>query len=394
MQATRQGIDFTNTEIAFSHKTDKELKWTAFLFKMMNKAWLVNLGSAIALPAIKWNLPFVHAIVKNTIFDQFVGGTTLQDSLPSIKKLSESGVKTILDYGVEAKEREEDFDATMEENLRAIEFASKNEHIPVVSNKITGLAPFKLLEDIQNGKKLDANAQKQYDNVVKRMDTISKAAAEKGVSVYFDAEESWIQDTLDQFVTIMMERYNKEKAVISNTYQLYRTDRLQFLKDSHALAKEKGYFLGAKLVRGAYMDKERLRAAQRGYPSPIHADKKASDASYNDAMLYCLENYETIALCNASHNQESCAIMADIIDKKGLPRDHPHFIFSQLYGMSDHLTYNLAEGGFNVAKYVPYGKVKDVIPYLIRRAQENTTVTGDMSREYQFVAKEVKRRGM
>jgi proline dehydrogenase len=388
------GVDFTNTEIAFSGKSDRELKKAYWLFQMMNKPWLVNLGTKLGMPAVRMRLPFVDTVVRNTIFQHFCGGRTLLEAQVTIEKLARSGVFTVLDYGAEGKSSEEDFNRTMNETLRAIEFASSLSQDPVVSTKLTGMARFGLLEKLQTGEPLSESEKSEYENVLKRVDSICHAACQKGVSLYIDAEESWIQDPIDGLVNKMMKRYNGNKAVVFNTYQLYRHDRLQYLTDSFSNAQKEGYFLGAKLVRGAYMEKERRRAAEKGYPSPIHPNKAATDDAYNTAIRFCLDNFEKIALSNSTHNAESNLLMARLIAEKKLPRGHAHLNFAQLYGMSDNITFNLAAAGFNVSKYVPYGEVRDVIPYLMRRARENTSVTGDMSRELSLIFREMKRRGL
>ena len=387
-------VDFSNTEIAFADKSDKELKKAAWLFGLMNMHWLVGIGSKVGVAAIRLHLPFVESVVKNTIVEQFCGGTTLLECEKNIARLARQQTFTILDYGAEAKEKEEDFNHTMNETIRAIEFASRSQHIPVVSTKITGLARFALLEAVQRGEPFTAETRVEYKSVLKRMDAICHTAARTGVAVFFDAEESWIQDSIDHLVTVMMRRYNREKVVVYNTFQMYRKDRLQFLIHSFNQAQEGGYRLGAKLVRGAYMEKERERAERLSYPSPIHPNKEATDDAFNTAVRFCVDNYERVASCNASHNATSCLLQAELIHQKGIARNHPHLNFCQLYGMSDHLTFNLSRAGFNVAKYVPYGPVREVVPYLIRRAQENSSVTGDMSREYQLVQHEMKRRGL
>ena len=385
-------VDFTNTEIAFRWKTDKELKKAAWLFGLMNNHWLVGIGSKVGIAAIKMHLPFVESVVKSTIFEQFCGGTTLLESLKNINKLAEQNVQSILDYGAEAKETEEDFNKTMAENIRAIEFASQQEHIPVISTKITGLARFELLEAIQRDDSLTREMRAEYRTVLKRVDAICHTASQKGVGVFIDAEESWIQNAIDHLANLMMRRYNQGKVVVFNTFQMYRTDRLQYLMDSYAEADREGYLLGAKLVRGAYMEKERERAEKMGYPSPIHASKEATDDAFNTGIRFCVDHYEHIVSCNASHNLASTALQVKLIDEKGIPRNHPHLRFCQLYGMSDNLTFNLADAGYNAAKYVVYGQVREVVPYLIRRAEENSSITGDMSREYQLVNSELKRR--
>jgi len=387
-------IDFSNTEIAFKNKSDQELKKAYQLFKMMNKSWFVNLGSKLGTLAVKWNLPFSKAIVKNTIFEQFCGGTTLLNSQPTIDKLAKYNVVTLLDYGAEGKTTEEAYNRTMNENIKALEFASTNPSIPVVTTKITGLARFELLEKISAGESLSVEEEKEYSNVLKRIDAICSSASKNNTSIFIDAEETWIQDSIDSITNLMMSRYNKDKVSVFNTFQMYRHDRLAFLKKSYEEANKQGYLLGAKLVRGAYMEKERARAAEMGYDSPINPSKQVTDEQFNQGIRFCVDHYETIALCNATHNLESSALLASLIQEKNLPKDHPHLNFCQLYGMSDNLTFNLAAEGFNVGKYVVYGQVEEVVPYLVRRAQENASVTGDMSRELELYSEEIKRRSI
>jgi proline dehydrogenase len=387
-------LSFEDTQIAFADRSDKELKKMAWLFGLMNNHWLVGIGSKIGLAAIKMHLPFVQTVVKNTIFEQFCGGTSLEDSKKTIKRLHASGISSFLDYGAEAKEEEAEMDFTMQENIRCIEFASTNPGAPIISIKITGMSRFEFLENIQKGIPLDADTKVEYKNLLRRLDGICAAAAEKGVSVFVDAEESWIQDTIDHLAEMMMKRYNAERPVVYTTCQMYRHDRLKYLHDLFERSQREGYVLGVKLVRGAYMEKERERAADLGYTSPIQASKADTDRDFNTAVQFCLDNYEKIAVCNASHNAESAMLQARLIAERKLDRKHPHLLFCQLQGMSDNLTYNLAAAGFNSAKYVVYGSVRDVVPYLIRRAQENSSVTGDMSREYSLVAREMKRRGL
>jgi len=394
--AKQQGkVDFGNTEIAFANKSDKELKKAAWLFKMMNKSWLVNFGSTVGLWAVKMRLPFAETIVRNTIFEQFVGGRTLLECQDVINNLYANDALTVLDYGAEAKTEEKDFDKTMNENLRAIDYAVTHDSVPVVVSKVSGLARFELLEKIQKeDRQLTREELKEYRNLLKRLDSICHRASIKDVAIFIDAEESWIQDTIDHLVDMMMKRYNKEKVTVYNTFQMYRHDRLEFLFKSFDKAQKQGYLLGAKLVRGAYMEKERRRAEEMGYPSPIQPNKAATDDAYNTGIRFCVDNYEKMASCNASHNAESALLQAELIAQKGIQRNHPHLNFSQLYGMSDHLTFNLASAGYTVAKYMPYGAVREVVPYLVRRAQENSSVTGDMTRELELIVKEVERRGL
>ncbi len=390
----KPALDFSNTEIAFSHKSDKELKRMTRLFKLMNNQNLVNLSSSLGMLAMKLRLPFVKYIIKQTIFEQFVGGENLLDCQKAIDRLSSNNALTILDYGAEGKSDEEDLNQVMSETVRAIEFAAANNSVPCVSTKVTGLVDNDILIKLGDNQALDEAEQRKYKQLEERMHAICSRASELGVGVFVDAEESWIQDPIDRLVDQMMELYNKEKVAVYNTFQLYRKDKYQFLKDSFDRSQQKGYLLGAKLVRGAYMDKERQRAEEMNYPSPINDTKEATDEMYNKALRFCVKNYEHIASCNASHNFYSNKLQAELIEELGIQKNHPHLNFCQLYGMSDNITFNLAEQGFNVAKYVPYGPVSDVVPYLIRRAKENSSVTGEMSRELGLIDKEMKRRGI
>lgn len=386
-------INLNNTEIAFEPKSNSALKKAAWLYTAMNSPIFVKVGSTLGLLSLKLGLP-VKWIIKKTIFEQFCGGTNLLNSQKTIDELAEFGVQSVLDYGAEGKDTEEAFNKTMREILEGIKFASKNSHVPFVVAKVTGLGRFDLLVKVQTGKSLSASEQAEYDNVIKRLDSICFAAKDQNAGIFIDAEESWVQDTIDYLVNIMMARYNKEKATVYNTFQMYRHDRLAYLKASFKMAQKEGYILGAKVVRGAYMDKERKRAEVKNYPSPIQPNKAATDADYDAAIAFCTENYERLASCTATHNAESCQKQVALIGQLNLPKAHEHFLYSQLYGMSDNLTFNLQKAGYNTSKYIPYGPVKDVVPYLIRRAEENSSVTGDMGRELSFIKKEIKRRGI
>lgn len=391
MSDVRSTIDFNNTEYAFAIKSDKALKKSAWLFGMMKNPSLVNLGSNATLLALKMRMPITWAI-KETIFEQFCGGTTLLECVPTINKMAEKGVTTMLDYGTEAKQTETDFNKTMRAIQDAIRFGNRNDTVQVVTMKLTGLMPFRLLEKLHKGEKLNAREEIIFGAGKKRIDSICHIAAENGVQIYIDAEESWIQNPIDVIASKMMARYNKGRAIVFNTFQMYRHDRLEFLKESFAFAKENNVILGAKLVRGAYMDKERKRAKRLDYPSPIQPNKEATDRDYNTALKFCVDNYKDISVCAATHNAESSMLLAEMIEERNLPRNHPHFTFCQLYGMSDNLTFNLSKAGFTASKYLVYGPVKDVVPYLVRRAQENTSVTGDVGRELKLLKTEIKRR--
>jgi len=360
-----QSIDFTDTEIAFSTKSDAELKSMGRLFSLMNKSALVNVGSKLGLIAFKLRLPFVDYIVRKTIFQQFCGGENLMDCQGAIDTLYKHKALTILDYGAEGKSEEADLNNVMEETIRAIEFAASNVSVPVISTKITGLVDNDLLIKIQNQEELNSGEHRDYDKMVERVDNICRRAFELKVGVFVDAEESWLQDPIDTLVMDMMSKYNQERVIVYNTYQLYRHDKLAHLKRDHSQAQEGGFLFGAKLVRGAYMEKERERATEMGYPSPIQPDKAATDRDFDLGVEYCVKNYETIASCCASHNVTSNKKQAELIDKLGYDKEHPHFNFCQLYGMSDYITFNIGKAGYNVAKYVPYGPIRDVVPYLI-----------------------------
>lgn len=390
-------LSFENTEIAFAHLSDQELKSARFLFKSMSYPWLVQMGSRLTPFIMKTGLP-VHGLIKKTIFKQFVGGETLEETAQVGKNLSQFGVKVILDYGVEGKEGEAEFDIATEEFIRVIEYAATQANIPFISIKVTGLARFGLLQTLNEAPRLrsgihDHEVEKdEWEAVRGRMYSICEVAAEKNIGVLIDAEESWIQDPVDRLCIEMMQAFNKEKAVVYNTIQLYRHDRLAFLKMSHAICKQQGMILGIKLVRGAYMEKERERAAANGYESPIQPDKAATDRDFDAAVDYCLHNLDSISVVIASHNENSNMLAAAIMEKNGISKEHPHVHFSQLYGMSDPITFNMAYEGFQVSKYLPFGPIRDVIPYLMRRAQENSSVSGQTGRELSLLTQEIARR--
>ncbi|RYY39953.1 MAG: proline dehydrogenase [Chitinophagaceae bacterium] len=403
-------LSFDNTTIAFASKSNEELKQAHWLFGLMGKPWIVQLGTRLAPWSIKAGLP-VKGIIRKTIFRQFVGGETLEQTAPVVARLAKSNVQVILDYGVEGKEGEEAFETGCQEFIRVIEYAATQPNIPYMSVKVTGFARFALLEKIDDLmertpapslvkkyeaalQQLPAQEQEEWRRVSERMLRICEAAARAEVAVLVDAEETWIQDPVDALTMVMMDRYNKGRVVLFNTIQLYRHDRLAFLKDSYEAARQRDFILGAKLVRGAYMEKERKRAQERGYPSPIQPSKEASDRDYNDAVHFCIEHLDVISVIIASHNDRSNLLGVELLQKKDLPLDHPHVHFSQLFGMSDNITFNLAEAGCSVSKYLPFGPIGDVVPYLMRRAQENTSVGGQTGRELLLLKREMQRRGM
>lgn len=403
-------ISFDHTENAFAYKTDAELKKAHWLFKLMSYPILVSAGVRITPWAIRTGLP-VTGIIRNTLFPQFVGGETLRDTAPVAHKLGQYRVQVILDYGVEGgASGEEGFDQAAEEFLHVIDYAATQPNIPFMSVKVTGIARFSLLEQLDHSVEtnsgtlmkryqqavasLSAAESQEWQRVIGRLDRICARGYEKNVGVFIDAEDSWIQDPVDMATILMMEKYNRERAVVYNTYQLYRHDRLAFLKDSHEAAVQRHFILGAKLVRGAYLEKERLRAQERNYPSPIQPDKEHTDNDYNEAVRFCMDHLDRVALVVASHNEYSSLLTTRLMSERGVPSHHPHVHFSQLYGMSDNITFNLAKAGFSVSKYLPFGPLKDVIPYLMRRAQENSSVAGQTGRELALIRRELARRGL
>jgi proline dehydrogenase len=385
--------DFENTEKAFAHKPNWELIRDYSIFRLMNYTVLVNIGVKTAALMVDWNVlgPLVLGM-KPTVYSIFCGGASLQQSVPKIEHLKKYGVDTILDYGVEGKETEEDFDRTAKEIHKAIDFAAKHDATKIVCSKFTGLIPFSILEKLHAETPLNKNESARYLSCVERIDAICAHAASKDIALFVDAEESWIQKPLDELTFSLMKIYNKQKPIIYNTIQLYLKDRLPYFKDAVNEAEKQGFIYAAKLVRGAYMEKEAERAKKMRYPNPVQTSKEATDRDYNQALEFALQHLSSVAICIATHNEASCAWATHRMLELRLDLKHPHIVFSQLLGMSDHLSFNLAAAGYNIAKYMPYGPVKDVIPYLVRRAQENTSVAGQMGRELQLLTKEMKRR--
>lgn len=391
-------VSFDNTEYAFAYKSEKDLKKAKFLFSTMSYPFFVPLGTRITPLLIKGKFPFINKAVRNTIFKQFVGGESLEDTKPLANLLKEYGVQIILDYAVEGKQGENIFDNNTDEFIRVINYAATQTNIPFISVKITGIARFDLLATLDEAPRLrsgihDHEAETSEWNKVKdRLYAICATAAEKNIGVLIDAEESWIQDPVDRVTIEMMAEFNKEKPIVYNTIQLYRHDRLEFLKLSHKIAQQQQFILGIKLVRGAYMEKERARANNHNYPCPIQKNKEATDNDFNAAVTYCIDNIATISTIVASHNEASNMLAYDLLIQKNISLNHKHIHFSQLYGMSDNITFNLAQAGCNVSKYLPFGPIKDVIPYLMRRAQENSSVIGQTNRELVLIKRELKRR--
>ena len=384
-------VSFDNTEISFSSQSDGDLRRSYWLFRLISNPSLVSIGKVLTKIALSIYFP-IKWIIKPTIFRQFCGGETVEESRIKAEELGKFNIKSVLDYSAEGKESEDDFDKCTEECISIIRESTHNKNIGFLVFKPTGEGRMALLAKVSDGVVLTGLEKKEFDRIHERFNRICKSAHDAGVPVFVDAEETWIQRAVDVLVNEMMFLYNKERAIVFNTFQMYRKDRLEYLIDCFTLAQRKNYFLGAKLVRGAYMEKERARALKMDYPSPINDSKEITDSHYDSALRFCMEHLDRISFCCASHNEKSSMLLVNLMKEKNLPNNHSHIFFSQLLGMSDHISYNLASAGYNVSKYVPYGPVRDVIPYLIRRAQENTSVKGQTGRELSLILKERERR--
>ncbi len=380
---------FNNTQIAFSLKSDTELDRAYFLFKLIDNQPLVRIGTAVTNFAIKANLP-VEGLIRATVFDHFCGGVNEDDCISVVDKMFAKGVSSVLDYSVEGKEEEEQFDAVLEKTLKLIDFAKEKKAIPFAVFKPSGFGRIDLYEQVSLRKKLTPAEEEEWNKIVARFDKVCKASYDSDVALLIDSEESWMQDAVDDLVTQMMQKYNKLKPIVFNTLQMYRWDRLDFLKKLHDKANAEGFHIGMKLVRGAYMEKENERAVEKGYASPICASKEATDDNYDAAVKYMVDN--KMAVFAGTHNELSTYFLMDLMEEKGITSNDDKIWFGQLYGMSDNISFNLAANGYNVAKYLPFGPVKDVMPYLIRRAEENTSVAGQTSRELSMIKAERNRR--
>lgn len=381
---------FEDTEVAFRYKSDAAIRKAHFVFSVVNHPWMSALATRAVRIALAIRLP-VEPLIRNTVFELFCGGESIERTASAVNRLGQHGVNTILDYSVEGEDSEEDFDRVCSEIIRTVEKAATSRYIPFSVFKVTGLASAPLLEKVQQREQLSATEAAAYERIRNRVLAICTKAHELDVPVLIDAEETWIQDPIDQLADEMMALFNRSRALVFNTYQLYRTVGLEGLRRAHAAASGK-YHLGAKLVRGAYMEKERARAEEHGYPSPIHPDKEATDAAFNEGLEYCVRHHNEIAVMCGSHNELSNQYLTQLMSANGIDPGYRRIWFAQLYGMSDNISFALANRGYNVAKYVPYGPVRSVMPYLLRRAAENTSVAGQSSRELVLIRKELKRR--
>jgi len=382
---------FDNTEVAFALKNDSQLERAYFLFKMISYEPMVRIGTAATNFAIKAKLP-VEGLIRSTVFDHFCGGVNEEDCLPVIDKMFTKGVSAVLDYSVEGKAEESTFDEARDKILKIIKFADKKEAMPIVVFKPTAFGRFYLYQKQGEGSNLNLDEQNEWGRVLERFDSVCALAKEKDVEVLIDGEESWMQDIADDLCESLMRKYNTESTIVYNTLQTYRWDRLAYLEELHERGKTDNFRVGFKIVRGAYMEKERKRAEEKGYKSPICKNKQATDDNFNACMTYILHNLNEISLFIGTHNEDSCYLAMKMMADMGIKKTDNNVWFGQLYGMSDHISFNLAEEGYNVAKYVPFGPVRDVMPYLIRRAEENTSVAGQTSRELNLLKQEKERR--
>ena len=382
---------FDNLKVAFEDKSNNDLNRAHLLFKTISNPLISKILIRSLKIAIWLRLP-IDGIVKATVYKQFCGGTTIIDSEKTIAKLSKSNIGTILDFSAEGKQSETDFDNAMNETIQSIQKAKKEKNIPFAVFKPTGIANFSLLEKMSNNIQLSKKEEIEKIKFKKRIEQICKTSKENKVPLFIDAEESWIQDVIDNLATKMMHKFNTSEAWIFNTIQLYRTDRIDYLKTLIKKAKQNNFFIGLKLVRGAYHEKEIERAEEKGYTCPVHIKKEDTDNDYNMALSICIKNIDIISVCAGTHNEESSTLLINLLTKYKISKNDKRVYLSQLLGMSDNISYNAAKKGFNVVKYVPYGPVKDVIPYLIRRAEENTSISGQMGRELSNIIAEKKRR--
>lgn len=384
-------IKFDNTEIAFAVRSDAELERSYFVFSMMKYPFIVKAGTFMTLMALRIKLP-VKKLIKKTLFYQFCGGESIEGCDHSIKNLSNFNVKTILDFSAEGQEDEGSFDQTRDQVIATAQVAKDHSDIPFCVVKLTGLGSRELMSKVQAGKELTQQEIEAFQRFKNRVDAIAQTAHDNGIKFMIDAEETWIQEVIDRVCYDLMLKYNKQRPVVYNTYQFYCHEALEKMKKGYEEITTAGCFFAAKFVRGAYMEKERERAEEKGYRDPIQPTKQATDADYNSAQEFAIQHIEKYSLLSGTHNEYSCAYLADLMAKHGVEKNDERVYFAQLLGMSDHISFKLSSEGYNVAKYMPYGPVEKVLPYLFRRAEENTSIKGQGSREYTLIKKEIHRR--
>ena len=382
---------FSNTDVAFKSKSTGELKFTSFIFSMMGSQSLVNSLTGLTTFALKIHLP-IQWIVKKTIFKQFCGGEKIEECTGTYGLLQQNNIEAILDYSVEGQTKESDFDHVRDELLQLVSNAKKYAKVPTTCLKVTGIASFSILEKMSANSELSETEKQEYNRLIQRLEAICKKAFDNGVKIYIDAEETWIQVAIDRLAEVMMQKYNGKEAIVYTTVQMYRHDRLAYLQGLIEKSTKQSFVLGVKIVRGAYLEKENERAIVKGYATPMQPNKPSTDKDYNAALKLILDNIQNVELCAGTHNEDSAKLLCELMEEKGLDNSYKGIFFSQLYGMSDNISFNLAHTGYNVSKYLPYGPVRDTLPYLIRRARENTSIAGQMGRELALITKELSRR--
>ena len=384
-------MNFQNTEIAYKLKSNKQLLKTLFIFRLISSRTLVSVFTKIISLSLKLNLP-ISGILNRTVFKQFCAGIDEKDSIQVVKKLKKLNVNSYMHYASEGIESEKDFDNNFKIIIRTINITKKNTALPFTVFKASSLGKFNLFEKKSAGSALSEIEKQLWNKTIDRIKSCCNHAASQNVRIFIDAEESWIQPIIDEIAESLMEKFNQEKAIIFTTLQMYRKDRLKYLKKIFQNSIKKEYKLGIKLVRGAYMEKENERAYKNGLPSPIFENKIQTDLSFNSALDLILLKIEKCDLFVGTHCEKSIKKILKWMKEKKIANGYSKIWFSQLFGMADHISFNLAFQGYQVVKYVPYGPIKEVVPYLIRRAEENTSVNSQLSKEIYLIKKEMKRR--
>lgn len=377
------------SDSAFSHYSISQLRRTKVLFKILQNPLVSWFSGFVPHIPILLRLPFVKSLIKHYIFSHFCGGEDWKEVHQSALKLQKQNILSSLDYSVECKQTEQDYETTKKVLLNVLEEAKNLSHIPFCVLKITGLGRFALLEKIHNGQTLSDNEKAEWQRVQSRFDSICEKAVDCNTKLLVDAEESWIQKPIDNIVKRAMKRHNQNEPMIYNTYQLYLKAKYEQLKTDWEKAKEKGYILGSKLVRGAYMEKETKRAVKMHLPNPIQPSKAKCDQDFNDSLKFCLKHIDDFGIYIGTHNIESTQKARQLMQEYGIAKSDERVFFSQLLGMREILSYELAQQDYLVSKYTPFGKIAEVIPYLLRRIQENSSVKDQLNDEIKVITREL-----
>ena len=384
-------VNLNNNTNAFNDKSNTDLNRAWLLFLTISNPTISKILTNLLQIAISLKLP-INYLVKISIFKQFCGGETITESKKTIDKLWKSKIGSILDYSAEGKQNDSDFKSVYDQGIKILNESENKNYIPFVVFKLTGLINFEILEKKNKNILLDQSEEKTYNIFLKRLEQICDKAKEINTPVFIDAEESWIQNAVDEIVLNLMKKYNHENVLIFNTIQMYRNDRVDYLNKIIDIGNKEKFKIGLKIVRGAYHEKEIDRAKKYNYNIPVHLKKEDTDKDFNKALEICVQNIDRISICSGTHNIKSSEYLIKLMKENGIKSNDKRIYSSQLLGMSDNISYNLAKANYNVCKYVPYGPIKEVIPYLIRRAEENRSISGQMSRELSNIIKEKKRR--